>query len=353
MLITYAMENDRQEISVVAESIPHLRRGAMRDFVKIMEDIGALRDSEWNRSTLTYTFDNGSFIEFFSADQADKLRGARRDVLFINEANNISWESYQQLSIRTRKFIYLDYNPTLEFWVHKELIGKPDTDFIVLTYRDNEALEPAIVKEIEKARDLAPTSEYWANWWRVYGLGEIGTLQGAVFSNWEKVREVPTDAKLIGYGLDFGFSIDPTALVEVRQSDKGIYLTELLYERELTNQDISKKLTELEIDGVIIADSAEPKSIEELRRLRWNIKPAKKGRDSILNSIDILLRNKIFITEESTNLIKEARGYVWDTDKTGQRTGKPIDDYNHCWDAVRYVALNRLSTNLRGSYTFR
>ena len=341
MLITYAMQNPRQEISIVAESIPHLRRGAMRDFIKIMEDIDALRASEWNRTTLTYTFDNGSFIEFFSADQADKLRGARRDVLFINEANNVSWESYQQLAIRTRKFIYLDYNPTLEFWVHKELMGKPDTDFIVLTYKDNEALEPAIVKEIEKARDLAHTSEYWANWWRVYGLGEIGTLQGAVFANWSTVKDIPTEAKLIAYGLDFGFSIDPTALVEVRQSSEGIYLRELIYDRELTNQDISQRLAELDIDGMIVADSAEPKSISEVKMYGLNIIPCKKGADSVRHGIMAVQDQKISVTKDSVNLIKEYRNYMWDTTKEGKQINKPVDGNDHALDAVRY-AINSL-----------
>ena len=181
-LIMYAVNNKGAEISIVSESIPHLRRGAIRDFLKIMIAIGNSLNG-WNKSTLTYTFSNGSFIEFFSADQSDKLRGARRDILFVNEANNINWESYHQMSVRTRKFIYIDYNPTQEFWAHTELIGRDGTDFVILTYKDNEALEPAIVKEIEAARDKASESPYWANWWNVYGLGQTGSLQGVIFSN--------------------------------------------------------------------------------------------------------------------------------------------------------------------------
>src|SRR6056297_1395877 len=169
MLVQYAIQRPQSEISIVSESIPHLKRGAIRDFKKIMIWTQNWIDQNFNRSTHTYNFTNGSFMEFFSADQSDKLRGARRDVLFINECNNIDFESYQQLAIRTKKFIYLDYNPTSKFWVHNELMD--DADFVVLTYKDNEALEQSIVKEIEKARDKAKYSEYWANWWKVYGLG--------------------------------------------------------------------------------------------------------------------------------------------------------------------------------------
>jgi phage terminase large subunit len=206
MLITYAVQNKGVEISIVAESIPHLRRGAIRDFLKIMDMVGMYKDDNWNKSSLTYKFTNGSFIEFFSADQPDKLRGARRDVLFVNECNNIDWESYYQMAIRTRKFIYLDYNPVAEFWVDTELIEEPDSEMVVLTYKDNEALDASIVKEIEKAKDKAVTSEYWRNWWRVYGLGEIGSLEGLVFSNWKTIDTIPDEARLLGYGLDFGYS---------------------------------------------------------------------------------------------------------------------------------------------------
>ena len=170
LLIQYAIQKPNSEISVVAESVPHLRRGAVKDFLKIMDWTGNFNHNNFNKSNLIYKFSNGSYIEFFSADMPDKLRGARRDVLFINECNNVSFESYQQLSIRTKNFIYLDYNPTNEFWVHTELKDEPDTDFLILTYKDNEALDKRIVKEIEKNRLKGLTSSYWANWWNVYGL---------------------------------------------------------------------------------------------------------------------------------------------------------------------------------------
>ena len=349
-LIMYALANAGAEISVVSESIPHLRRGAIRDFLKIMIAIGNSLN-QWNKSTLIYYFDNGSFIEFFSADQSDKLRGARRDILFVNEANNITWESYHQMSVRTRKFIYIDYNPTQEFWAHTELIGKEGTDFVILTYKDNEALEPAIVKEIEAARDKASESPYWANWWNVYGLGQTGSLQGVIFSNWTQCDKMPETWKWKAYGIDWGFTNDPTAVVEVCEFDGKLWINEILYEKGLTNADIADKL-----DGFrgqeFIADSAEPKSIEDIRRRGFRIRPCEKGRDSVRSGIDKLQQYQLMVTSNSVNLIKEFRGYTWATDRTGKETGEPIDNMNHAIDAVRYTAMEKLKAR-SGQYSIR
>lgn len=341
LLIQYAIGNSGKEISIVSESIPHLRRGAIRDFVKIMVWTGNMSEKRWNKSTLTYTFSNGSFIEFFSADQPDKMRGARRDVLFINECNNVHFEAYQQLSIRTREFIYLDYNPTAEFWVHHELIGQPDTDYVILTYKDNEALEQSIVREIEKAREKAKTSEYWANWWKVYGLGETGSLQGVVFSNWKTIDLIPDDANYVGTGLDFGFTNDPTAAIDVYKLDGKYLLDEVIYERELTNQDIAERLKQSDFKRRVIADSAEPKSIKEIANKGVMITGAKKGKDSILYGIQLMQQHEFLVTKRSTNLIKEFRFYCWDKDKQGNTLNRPIDDYNHGMDGVRYLITSQ------------
>ena len=345
LLIDYAVFKPKTEISIVSESIPHLRRGALKDFIKIMDWLGMYREEQFNRSTLRYDFVNGSYIEFFSADQADKLRGARRDVLFVNECNNITFESYHQLAIRTRRFIYLDYNPTSEFWVHKELLSDNDAEMIILTYKDNEALDKDLVKEIEKAKDKAKESSYWANWWKVYGLGEVGVVDGVIFENWEVVKQIPETAELLGYGLDFGFTNDPTALISVYRFNSELYVKELIYKTRLTNNDIVNLMNQLGVDKYkdIIADSAEPKSIEDIYRGGFrNIYGAKKGADSIRNSIDKLQRYKINITEDSTNLIKEFRGYVWTKDKNGNQTGEPIGINDHGIAALRYFALNKL-----------
>ena len=343
-LIDYAVKNPLAEISIVAETIPHLKRGALRDFLKIMDMIGMYEPENFNKSSLVYTFSNGAYIEFFSADAESKLRGARRDVLFVNECNNITWEAYYQLAIRTRRFIYLDYNPVSEFWVDTELINDSDTDFVVLTYKDNEALDLSIIKEIEKAKEKALTSTYWQNWWNVYGLGNVGSLQGTVFENWQQCDAIPNEAEFIAYGMDFGFTNDPSTLIAVYRFNGELYLNELIYQTKLTNSDLIARLKELNVTSqqMIVADSAEPKSIEDLRRASFRIEGAKKGADSIRNSIDTLQAFKLNVTKSSINLIKELRNYKWVTDNDGKHTSQPIDNYNHAIDAIRYVALNRL-----------
>jgi phage terminase large subunit len=347
LLIQYAIQVPYSEISIVSESIPHLKRGAIKDFVKIMLWTDNYKDENFNKSSLKYTFSNGSFIEFFSADQPDKLRGARRDVLFINECNNVSFEAYQQLAIRTKKFVYLDYNPSNEFWVHEHLINDNDSDFIILTYKDNEALDQAIVKEIEKAKERALTSAYWDNWWKVYGLGQLGSLQNTIFE-FELIDELPKEAQLLSYGLDFGFSNDPASLVGVYRYNNSLVVDELIYQRQLTNSDLVAKFKELKINDYdrIVADSAEPKSIEDIYRMGYKaIEPAKKGQDSVRASIDLIRQNKLLVTKNSLNLIRELRGYVWQTDKDGTQLTKPIDSNNHAIDALRYSCLNCLTAN--------
>lgn len=334
LLIQYAIQTPNSEISVVSESVPHLKRGAVKDFLKIMDWTNNFNDSNFNKSNLTYKFTNGSYIEFFSADQPDKLRGARRDILFINECNNVPFEAYQQLAIRTKKFIYLDYNPTNEFWVHTELMNDENSDFIILTYKDNEALDPAIVKEIEKAKVKAETSAYWDNWWKVYGLGQVGMLDGVIFNNWKQIDTIPPEARLLGYGLDFGYSNDPTAIVEVyKYNDKRI-LNEICYQKGLSNVQISKFI---KTRDVCYCDSAEPKSIKELMDNGVNARPVTKGADSINFGIQIIQEHSYLITSSSLNLINELRKYAWDTDKrTGAKLNKPIDNFNHLCDAWRY-----------------
>ncbi len=352
VLIDIAAKN-KTEISVVSESIPHLRRGAIKDFAKVMQWTGRWVADRWNKTLLTYHFANGSIIEFFSADSEARLRGARRQVVYINEANNIDFESYYQLAIRTSEAIYIDFNPTHEFWAHTEVLHEDDSELLILTYQDNEALPNTIRRDIELNRTKAETSAYWANWWKVYGLGQVGTLQGAIYEDFEVVEGIDVSrAKFVALGLDWGFSNDPTALVAIYRQGDCLLIQELLYSTGLTNQDIADKLRTLGItrSWEIVADSAEPKSIEEIYRLGFNIKPAEKGPDSVRNGIDILKRFKLQVTKDSTNLIKELRSYTWATDKEGKNTGVPIDSFNHACDAMRYVALNKLRVSNSGKY---
>lgn len=343
ILIDKATKTPGLEISIVSESVPHLRRGALKDFENIMRNTNRFIEPNFNKSLLKYTFANGSFIEFFSVDQPDKLRGARRHILYINEANNVNFEAYQQLAIRTSKEVWIDYNPTHEFWAHTELMQDIDSDYLQLTYKDNEALSDSIVKEIEKAKEKAKTSDYWSNWWQVYGLGNTGSLEGVVFSNWKQIDNLPDEARLIGIGLDFGYTNDPTAIIEVYKYNNTRILNERVYRTGMVNSDIAKMLPK---NVVIYADSAEPKSIEEIRRFGLDIRPVKKGADSIMFGISTMQEQKYLVTTHSTNLIKEFRSYCWDKDrKTGAKINKPIDNFNHAIDAIRYHEMMTLGIN--------
>lgn len=339
------------EVSVVAESIPHLRRGALKDFTKIMRWTGRYIDDRFNKSLLRYEFGNGSVIEFFSADDASKLRGARRDILYINECNNVTFESYNELAIRTKKEVFLDFNPANEFWVHKELKDEADSDFIILTYKDNEALDESIVSQIEKNREKAATSSYWANWWRVYGLGEVGSLEGVIFDNWKSIDKIPNEAKLIGIGLDFGYTNDPTSIIEIYNYNGQRIANELVYRTGMVNSDIANMLPN---SVPIYADSSEPKSIEEIRRFGKMIKGVTKGVDSIRFGIDIMQRQEYLVTADSHNLIKELRSYCWDVAKDGTRKNVPIDHFNHAIDALRYHEMETLGLKKNyGQYNIR
>ena len=350
VLIDRAAKTPNTEISVVSESIPHLRRGALRDFLKIMKSINRYVDDRYNKTLLKYEFANGSFIEFFSADvDSSKLRGGRRNILYINECNSVSFESFNELSIRTKDEVFLDYNPTAEFWVQTELEGQEDAEKIILTYKDNEALDKGIIDQIEKNIKKAETSNYWRNWVNVYVNGVMGRLEGIVFSNWQTIDTIPNEARLIGIGVDFGYTNDPTSIIEVYKMNETRILNEVTYQTGLLNSDIAKILPR---DVPVYADSAEPKSIADIQRYGITIKGVTKGRDSINYGIDVMQRENYLVTSQSTNLIKELRSYCWDTDKTGKRLNKPIDNFNHAIDAVRYHEMETLGMNKNyGSYS--
>ncbi len=336
--IDYAIKHPMTETSIVAESVPHLRRGAVRDFKRIMVETGRWIPEHWKWTTFTYTFSNGSYMEFFGADDDSKLRGARRDRLVMNEANNMPFNVYTQLVSRTKGSVFLDWNPTAEFWFHEELINDDDVDFLILTYKDNEGCPQAAKDFILKAKKKGATSTFWKNWYRVYGLGLIGNLEGVVFSDWKPISAVPDTARLLGYGMDFGYSNDPTTLIACYKHNDKIIFDELIYQKGLLNSEIVSMVKQHPI-RIIYADSAEPKSIDEIRRYGIKIKAASKGRDSVMYGITLLQEKDILITKRSTNLIKELRNYRWLTDKEGNKINKPIDAFNHGIDAMRYFAV--------------
>ena len=316
--------------SVVSESMPHLRKGAMRDFLNIMKDHKYFKKERWNATNSTYTFETGSQIEFFSADSGDKLRGARRDRLFINEANNISFEAFEQLEMRTKEFIFLDWNPSNSFWYYEQVKGyRDDVEELTLTYIDNEALDKSIVASIEKRKNRP-------NWWRVYGLGQLGELEEKIYKDWQIIKEIPHEARLIRRGLDFGYTNDPTAIVELYEYNGGYIANEILYQKGMSNKQIADFLLSQEHQVLVMADLAEPKSIDEIRSYGVNILGASKGAGSIMQGISYIQDQRMSITERSLNLIKEYRNYTFKKDRDGKVLNEPIDYWNHILDALRY-----------------
>lgn len=339
LLVYLASAGKQRTIDVVSESLPHLKRGALNDIEDILtadEMIEGVHYTQ-NRSDHTYTFTKGSVIRFFSADDWGKVKGSRRDILFINECNRIPYEVYRQLAVRTTETIFMDWNPDAEFWY--EINGLKDKDNTVeihSTYLDNPYLSLQQIEEIESNKGDAA-------WWKVYGLGEVGRPQGVIFDRWETVDEVPEGARLVGFGLDFGFTVDPTAIVAVYLNDGKLWLDELCYKRGMTNDKIADFLRGRQ--GQTVADSAEMKSITEIYNYGIRtIEPAKKGADSVRNGIDVMRRYEMRVTKRSLNLIYELRNYKWKEDKiTGELTGEPVDKFNHLVDAARYVCLNKLA----------
>jgi len=324
-------------ISVVSESLPHLKRGAIRDFFRILDE-GTENNPRYNKTEQTYSFGRGR-IEFFGADEAAKVRGPRRDILFINEANNVPWETARGLDIRTAKFTFCDWNPVSEFWAHEYWIGQDENAYIHSTYQDAIAVLPQeVIANIESNRDKDP------NWWNIYGLGRIGHIEGLIYPYFEQIDRLP--AGDIFYGLDFGFSTDQTALTKNVIIGDELFSQELIYETGLTNDDIANRMDELGVRkqyDEIFADSAEPKSITEIYKLGFNIKPCPKGADSVEYGHQKLRQYKQRWTKDSVNCIKEQRNFRYIPDKNGKLTDKSTHIFSHGMDSRRYGVIGKLN----------
>ena len=333
-IIVQALQS-KQEVTIVRKTIPSLKRTVMKDFKDVMQLIGLWNENEFNISDRIYTLYNGSTIQFISTDDAEKLRGLKSSVLWLEEANEIDEESYFQLQIRCTGPILLSYNPTISPYHWIRLMQ--DCTRYFTTFRDNIYLEDSVKKAIE---DLQHTNQ---KAWKVYGLGEYVGNEKAIFE-FNTIDKMPIDAEFVAFGLDFGYSSDPTALASLWRYNNEIYIYEHCYEKGLVTKDIADMLSKV-VHGreEIWADSAEPRLIDELYRLGYNIKPVKKGPDSINFGIQVLNNYTINIPKECQNLINEFYSYEWGTDRMGKQIDKPIDFNNHLIDAARYAAMMTLS----------
>lgn len=334
----------KQEVTIVRKTIPSLKRTIIKDLKDVLQALGIWSENDWNISDRVYTFYNDSTISFISTDDAEKLRGLKSSILWLEEANEIDSESYFQLQIRTTGPIILSYNPTISpyHWLRQ----MDDCSRYFTTYKSNPYLEKSVVRAIEDLQRTNPKA------WKTYGLGEYTTNEKAVFT-FNSVEWIPDEAEFIAYGLDYGYSNDPSCLVSVWRYDSEIYLLEHFYETGLTTSDLDNKLKGI-VQGrqEIWADSAEPRLNDELYKLGWNVRPVTKGKDSINFGIQVMQNYKINIPKACQNLTNEFYSYEWATDRFGAQLDKPVDYMNHGIDATRYVFMSRLSNvaTAKGKY---
>ncbi len=348
-LLILIAASTQKNIDIVSETLPHLKRGAIDNFETITDDWGFVEGTHFDRNRTDNIIEfkqSKGRIRFFSADNWTKVKGPGRDILFINEANNIPYEVYRQLAVRTTETIFIDWNPDSEFWFEeRQLDVKDTTTEIVSTYKDNPFLSQVQIDEIE-------SNQYDAEWWKVYGLGQKGRAQGIIYNNWDQCADIPKEARLLGYGLDFGYMNDPTAIVAIYTLQGELYLNELLYKKGLTNPEIAEFLKRYP-SAPIVADSAEMKSIQELRNLGIRfVEPCVKGNDSVRNGIQMVKQYKLHVTKESLDIIYELRHYKWLEDKiTGELANEPNKNahVDHSLDAIRYFVSLKLQPRRLGT----
>lgn len=338
-ILVKALSEPNMVFSIVRKSFPSMRVSIMRDWVGILKGLNIWDDDRWSATEHIYTFENGSMVEFMSIDSSEKRKGSARDYLFVDECNELSREDWFQLFIRTRKKSIIAYNPSFgtNNYIFTEIQTHPEADLYISTFKDNPYLEKQLVEEIERLKDINP--EYY----KIYGMGMPGNNVGTIFSI-NLVEEVPENAEFVAFGLDYGFTVDPTALVAIWKRDKDIFIDELIYQKGMVTSDIAQRLRDLEVGREEIwADSAEPRLNEELYRLGFNVKPVRKGKDSIKLGIDLMMQYRLIVTKRSSNIVKEFGEYVWMVDKNGNFENIPVDYSNHAIDAIRYVCMERLN----------
>jgi phage terminase large subunit len=347
IIASYCSQNRKKIITICRKTFPSLRATVMRDFFEILKAQKLYFEFNHNKSNHEYRL-FGNLVEFISLDQPVKIRGRKRDLLFINEANELFFEDWQQLIFRTNGRIILDFNPSEEHhWIYEKVIPREDSDFFITTYKDNPFLEKSIIQEIERLKETD------LDYWKIYGLGQRTKTKGVIF-NFSECLKIPETASLVSYGMDFGYTNDPTTLIAVFKDNHSLFVKEFLYRTMMTLSDIVSFLKTLYIERTpIYADSAEPRLIEEIRRAGFNIRPSVKGKDSINAGIDLLKRYKIHIHKDSTNTIREFRNYKWMTDKAGKTLNKAQEGNDHCIDAIRYACYSILSNVNFGKYVLR
>lgn len=327
-------------ISIIRKTLPALKGSVYRDFIQILEQIGIYYLGTHNKSENTFTY-NKHLIEFLSVDEPQKIRGRKRNIAFLNEANELTIEDFRQINMRTTDFMIMDFNPSDPVhWIYDDIIPRDDCDTWITTYKDNKFLNKQIVFEIERMRERDP------DYWRVYGEGQQAVFsKRQIFNNWTFIpyADFP-DFDNPAIGLDFGYTLDPSAMVIGQKFGDKLYIHELLYKTQMTNHDIASFLKANKLDQVLVfADSAEPKSIDELKQLGCWVKGANKGTGSISAGISLLKEFDVYVSQESKNLIKEYHNYYWTELKDGTIINKPIDKFNHGMDALRYLTYSQYS----------
>jgi phage terminase large subunit len=342
IIFRYSINHTGETITIVRKTFPSVRATVMRDFFDILKKYELYSEDNHSKSANEYIL-NDNLVEFISLDQPQKIRGRKRDLLFINEANELTYEDWQQLVFRTSGRIVLDFNPSDEYsWIYDKVQTREDCDFYITTYKDNPFLDSAIIEEIERLKETDET------YWQIYGLGQRGISKATIFQFQES--EIPEDAEFLSYGMDFGFN-DPTTFVEVYRKENSLYARELLYRTNMTGYDMAKYLKDIDLKGIIYADSARPEIIEELRRMGLPIRPTKKGANSVHAGIDVLKRHKLNVIGD--NFVQEMRNYKWVEDRSGKLTNIPQDGNDHLIDAFRYATYNVLSKPNYGTYAIR